>query len=406
MSIPNHEQDSVTYQTHTRTLQRAHRKLISDRCSGRTRQVDTYLHCSSHGRLRHSSRRGTGPTGDGPARGVQAQPVTPGEVSAAARGKGWRAGAGGPSAPLGLPTPGNVGYPERAPKAERAAAAMEKNPAPPRWTGLLWGLGSGPGPGPGPEPKSDWEATASPPPATLQTPQSGMSPETSGRAKQEVPPPRQRHWRRGRWPRPEAVRGRRRASRAWGSGQRRRERRGQGGAPRGLWGPRRSLEPKGTHSPGPDTCLREPEWRAQLSGKPLSLASSPRNVSAVSPSFALLLRSAGSSDTFSSLRALIVVLPPPPPAFVPDCADGMSLEVSWLPCRPWGLGPRVGSRRSLPGGNGQVRKEAQARVPPRTARSKSQKVLARVQGPLVSVVSMNYTLQIIGQWEKDYLRNY
>lgn len=50
--------------------------------------------------------------------------------------------------------------------------------------------------------------------------------------------------------------------------------------------------------------------------------------------------------------------------------------------------------------------EAHARVLPRTARSKSQNVLARVQGPLVSVVSMNYMLQIIGQWEKDYLRNY
>lgn len=41
MSIPNHGQDSVTYQTHTRTLHRAHRKLNSDRWSGRTRQVDT-----------------------------------------------------------------------------------------------------------------------------------------------------------------------------------------------------------------------------------------------------------------------------------------------------------------------------------------------------------------------------
>lgn len=95
-----------------------------------------------------------------------------------------------------------------------------------------------------------------------------------------------------------------------------------------------------------------------------------------------------------------------PPALVSDRADGMSLEVSCLPRRPWGLGPRVGSRRSLPGGNGQVRKEAHARVPPRTARSKSQNVLARVQGPLGSVVSMNYMLQIIGQWEKDDLRNY
>lgn len=100
-----------------RTKQRPHKKRLRTRlahspCSLRAKNLKApgavaalatgeHLHSSNHWHPLSSSRTGIGATGCSSTRGVLARP-------AAARGADWTGGAGkgGPSTPLGLPTPG------------------------------------------------------------------------------------------------------------------------------------------------------------------------------------------------------------------------------------------------------------------------------------------------------------
>lgn len=85
--------------------------------------------------------------------------------------------------------------------------------------------------------------------------------------------------------------------------------------------------------------------------------------------YAFLLCSAGFSRTF--FEGFGVVLSPPKS---PDRLYSMSPEVSCPPPPLWGVSPGVGSRLSLPPGNGQVR----TRPRPRASNSKSHPVVASI----------------------------
>ena len=204
MSIPTYGQDSDTYQTDTRSLQRAHRK-VTGVLAALARRTPS----------RVSSRPGIWGLREAvPHAGCRAQPVTSDEVSAAARGTGWRAGAGQPSAPLGLPTLGKCGESREGSKGTEGGGGDGKK-APLLLRGPAFS---------GVRVRRRNPAGKVPRARRPSTPQSGLGTETQGRAKQEVPPPRRRHPRRGRRPRPEAVRGRRRAPLGGSCGRRPRER--------------------------------------------------------------------------------------------------------------------------------------------------------------------------------------
>ncbi|XP_055250731.1 translation initiation factor IF-2-like [Moschus berezovskii] len=156
-----------------------------------------------------------------------------------------------------------------------------------------------------------------PGPAAPQTPRSGLATETQGRAKQEVPPPRRRHPRRGRRPRPRPLEG----------GDARPEA-GAAADSRGNGRPgRRPERPLGVAKipggerraqSGAGTCFRERVKRAveRDAALPRLLPAQLRRgflpACALGPALRTL---------FSCLRAPVVVLAPPPPAFVPDRAD-------------------------------------------------------------------------------------
>ena len=237
MSIPSHGQEALPT------------RLTHGPCN--TANSDSVLAAIARRTLsRLSSRPGIGATGGGPARGLPAQPVTSDEVSAAARGTGWRAGAGQPSAPLGLPTLGKCGVPRESSKGREGGDG--KKPRSSSADRRSQGCGAGAEVGPGRHPG----------PAAPQTPRSALGTGTQGRAKQEVPPPRRRHPRRGRRPRPEAVKGRRRAARGGSCGREPRERQARA-APREASGGRQDPQRRKESTVRAGTCFREPEWSAQ-----------------------------------------------------------------------------------------------------------------------------------------------
>nr|XP_025138323.1 uncharacterized protein LOC112584414 [Bubalus bubalis] len=191
-----------------------------------------------------------------------------------------------------------------------------------------------------------------PGPAAPQTPRSGLGTETQGRAKQEVPPPRRRHPRRGRRPRPEAVRGRRRAARGGSCGRQPRERRARA-APReasgGRQDPQRQKERtvRGRHLLQGARVRRAVEREAAL---PRLLPTQP--LRGFPPASRLCARPRSSHTFFLSEDS------GDGPGATAACLRALpcrleSLEVAALR-RPWGLRPRVRSRRGLPGGNGPM----------------------------------------------------
>lgn len=204
-SILNHGQGGVTYQLHPRSLQRACSNLNSDRCCGRTRQEDTStapatgtlytLPAGASGPLEAARHAGSSPRPPRLARSRRPLAAQAEEEGQEEERRGRPPGSG-PRGKWGLAQEsaeggegGGRGGGGEKPRSSSVDATSQEC-----------------GAGAGAKPKSGQEATLGLPPAAPQTRRGGVSRELSGRAKQEVPPPRRRH---GRWPRPEAVKGRR-----------------------------------------------------------------------------------------------------------------------------------------------------------------------------------------------------
>ena len=300
-----------------------------------------------------------------PHAGCRAQPVTSDEVSAAARGTGWRAGAGQPSALLGLPTLGKCGESREGSKDTEGGGGDGKKPRSSSEDRPSQGWGAGaevrPGRYPGPAAPQPHGADSVPRPKGARSRKSRPHADVTlaadaGRGQRPL---------EGGDELPEA------GAVADDRGNARPGRRPE----RPLWVAKIPRGERNAQS-GAGTCFREPEWSAQLSGKPRSLVSSPRSSSR--PFFQLPACALGPAlhTLFSCLRARVVVLAPLPPAFVPYRVFRSRCLTSAVGPPPTSGEPAQPARRKRPGQN-----PGPGASPPRRPLHISERVTTSSSGP-------------------------